>query len=269
VRRIDRLLVALAALAYAVFLPKVFWPEAGLYAHLLGELVLNAFGASAKLLGLLAGAVYATRSALHLERGNPARLAWFFLGGWLGCFFAGQVVLSTYALALGRSAPLPSVGDAFFLLGYAMAIVAAVLFIRAYVSSGFPIGTVRGHAASAALAAALFAAAGYALLAPVARSETPFAERAINVAYPVLDFVTLIPSLIMIRITLHFRGGRVWTVWAGLLVSLVFMAAGDILFAYVTSIGLKPLEPLVDLLFVVGYLCAGWGTIQQLRLETT
>ena len=265
---VDRVLLTLAALGCVAFVPKVLWPGAGIYASLLTSGVLNGFGSVAKLCGLLAGAVYGVRSGLQLERGNAARIAWFLLGGWLGCFFVGQIVLSWYTVVVQAPAPLPSAGDGFFLAGYVLAIAAVVLFVRAYVRSGLPVGRLRGHAALAVGVAVAFAIAGYNLLAPIARADAPLAERVINVGYPVLDFVTLIPTLILIRITSRFRGGRLWTVWGTLLVSLVFMSAGDILFAWFASIGVKALEPLVDLMFLVGYVCAGRGAILQLRTST-
>jgi hypothetical protein len=265
---VDRLLLALGALACVAFVPKVLWPGAAIYASILTGGVLNAFGSIAKLCGLLAGAFYGARAGLQLERGNPARTAWLLLAGWLGCFFAGQIVLSYYTIVVQASAPLPSAGDGFFLLGYALAIAAVVLFVRAYVRSGLPVGRLRGHAGIAVGAALVFAIAGYNLLVPIARADAPLPERIINVGYPVLDFVTLIPTLILIRITSRFRGGRLWTVWGTILVSLVCMSAGDILFAWFASIGVKALEPLVDLMFLVGYVCAGRGTILQLRTST-
>ena len=67
------------------------------------------------------------------------------------------------------------------------------------------------------------------MLVPMAVGPEPPWERAVGVIYPLLDFVALVPTLIMLRITLGFLGGNVWTVWAMLLLSLIFSALGDVI----------------------------------------
>lgn len=263
---VGRVFPGLAFLACLLYLPKMVAPTSALYGVVLTPKVLDAVGAALKLSGLVIGGVFGTRAGLLLERDNPARPAWLLFGGWLAAFAVGQLVLATYLVVLRASAPLPSIGDVFFLGGYALAIVGAVWFVISYVRSGLPVGSPGEHAALAGSATLLFAVLGWLLLAPIARAEAPLGERLINCAYPALDLVVLVPTLLLARIAMRLRGGRVGVVWGLLAAGLVGMCAGDVLFAYFSSAGLTGLEPLVDAMFALGYTCAGWGAAAQYAL---
>jgi hypothetical protein len=264
VRRLAPLVVAFGLLLY---LPRLALGD-GILPAFLPVARLELVGGLVKLASLVAGAVFGLRAAGRLEVGNPARLGWRLVGAWLGAFAVGQAGLMTYSEVLGRPPPLPSIADAGFLVGYLLMIAATARFAAIYRGSGFPVGSGRQHLAIAVGAALVFAAAGAPLLAPIARAPVPAAERAINLAYPVLDFAALVPTLVMIRITRAFRGGKVWTVWAALLAGFGFMAVGDIAFAYFASAKMNDLAALVDLMFLLGYFFAACGTMLQHELLT-
>jgi hypothetical protein len=250
------------ALAFALNLPRIIGGDASLPSWA-PPARLEAIGSFAKLGSLLLGAVFGLRVAARLEKGNPARLAWLLLGLWLACFAAGQAALMSYTLFLGREAPLPSLGDAGFLTGYALMLVAAWRFVFVYRASGFPVGSARQHAAIALGAALVLTAVAVPLLAPIAAAEVPLRERMINLAYPILDLAALVPTLVMLRITRAFRGGKVWAAWAALLFGFVLMTGGDILFAYFSSAKMTSFAPGIDLMFLLGYFFAASGTMLQ------
>jgi hypothetical protein len=260
VRHLAPPVVALAALLY---LPRLTAAGAALSERVASPRSLDAIGSFIKLGSLLAGAWFGARCAARLERDNPARRSWLALGVWLFLFGIGQAVLMFYPMALDAEPPLPSAGDVAFLLGYAVLIGAVVRFIQVYRASGFPVGTAREHLGIAGGAAVAFALAGVPILAPIARAPVPLAERSINVAYPVLDFVALAATLVLLRIALAFRGGKVWTTWAAILAGFALMAAGDIAFAYLSSIKVTSLGPLVDLTLLLGYFAAACGTMLE------
>ena len=251
-----------AAVASVFYLTRAIFPAA----VPLGAHTVEWMGCLLKFACLALGGVYGLRAAARLEAANPARSAWRWLGLGLCAFALGQAILSFYQLALHRTPPLPSVGDAPFVAGYAWMIAATVRFVRVYFASGFPMGSARGHALLAAGAAIAFAIVGFPLLRPIATATAPLAERAINVAYPTLDFIALVPAMLLVRITLALRGGGVARVWGALLLGWVFMAAGDISFAYLTSAGHDSLVPYVDLTLLLGYLFTALGTMLQLEL---
>ena len=234
--RTKRWLIPLLTVWAFVYLPKVFWPSAAVYKNAIFADILRDVASLTKLGALGIGALLAGRSAKRLTSENAVRSAWWLLSAFLALFFGGQIVLSTYE-AFGLSAPLPSAGDALFLAGYAAMIGALVHFVRVYRASGFPLGHRYEHAALALLSVAIFAAAATPFLLPIVTAPKPFGERFINVAYPVLDLVALVPTIVLMRITWSLRGGRVWSVWAMLLAGLLCSTGGDIIFAYATSAG--------------------------------
>jgi hypothetical protein len=259
-------MLPLAAAATFFYVARALWPDAALFTSTLSGKRVEWIGCSLKFFCLVLGAIYALRAARRLEADNPSRRAWRGLGLGLGAFAAGQAVLSFYQLGLGRTPPLPSIGDPPFLVGYALMIAATIDFVRVYFASGFPVGSPRALATLAAVGAIGFTALGVPLLRPIATAAAPLAERAINVAYPALDFIALVPALVLVRITVAFRGGGVWRVWAALLLGWIFMAAGDVSFAYLSTAEHPKLVPFVDLTLLLGYLFAALGTMLELEL---
>jgi hypothetical protein len=226
------------------------------------------FGSVAKLGPQLLGCVYAARCAQHYGKGNAARRAWVLMSAWLGSWFAGQLVLVTYERILAVPAPIPSLGDVFFTAGSAFVIVALSTFIRAYRASGFAVGSASELMLIAVGACAVFGVAAYVFLVPAALAPTPFAERLVNVGYPLLDLATLIPALVLLRIAVRFRGGRVWPAWGALLAGILFATGGDLVFSDFSPTDIPTLAPIADLLFILGYSFCAYGVKLQYELVT-
>jgi hypothetical protein len=226
------------------------------------------FGSLAKLAPQFLGSVFGWLCAGRYESGSSARRAWMLMGAWLGCWFLGQLVLSGYANLLQRAAPVPSFGDLFFTAGYVFVILALFAFISAYRASGFAVGSARELAAIALGACAVFGAVGYEVLGPAATAavKAPGAESLVTVGYPVLDLITLIPAIVLFRITFAFRGGQVWRVWAALLAGILFAMGGDIVFSDLTAAHVEAVGPLAELLFILGYSFCGYGMRLQYEL---
>jgi len=232
----------------------------------LSETVLEWTSALGKLPFLLVAVVYAWRNARRFEAGNPARLGWLLLfAGWLSFTFA-QSSLCVYELYLGVAVPFPSVADIFFLLGYPLLIASLFAFLRSYAAAGFPIGGAGERwmlAAATLLACALL---GVPILRPIVAAPAPALEKFLNVVYPILDFVLLVPTVLLLRITVRFRGGAVWKTWLALLGGIVFTFAGDSVFAYLQALGETRFLRLVDILYVLSF---GWiarGVLYQYEM---
>jgi len=157
-------------------------------------------------------------------------------------------------------------GDIFFLAAYPLLVLAAFGFVRAYREAGYPVGSKREHAVLGGILVCVFLVSSVRLLFPVVAQPGPLLERALTAAYPVLDFVLLVPILVLLRITAPFRGGQVFKAWAFVLVGIVALCAGDILYAYFTVLGREGLGPLVDATYVLAYLGVVLGTSEHRRL---
>jgi hypothetical protein len=246
----------------AVYALKALEPTAALYQSVLTEGTLVRVGAVTKLAFLVVAWRFAARNVALLGDENPARGPWRLFSWGLLAFALGQAILSAYQLVLGAS-PYPSVGDVFFIAAYPLLIASMLGFVRAYREAGYPIGSPRAHLILAVAAGVVFSIVAYRLLRPILATDEPFTTRLLSAAYPILDFVLLIPILLLFRITAGFRGGRVFRAWALVLMGIVSLCAGDILYAYLSLLDQLTLDPFVDATYVLAYLFVALGNIEQ------
>jgi len=225
--------------------------------------VVLALGTLGKFLFLLVAAFTSTRVIGKFEPGTPSRTAWQLLSAGLIAMFLGQTCFVVYQFALQTPAPFPSLADVFFVVAYPLMIAALALFLRAYIESGFPIGTASERTWLAAGATVVCLAIGYPILMPLVRNPGAPLETVLNVLYPVLDFLLLIPTVLLIRIGLRFRGGAVWKVWVRLLGGFLFLCVADALFAYYSQLGWVKLEDLVDATYLLAYGFFASGVLYQ------
>ena len=264
-KRFNSAAVLYGLLVLALLIAKVLAPTAS-FPEWLSDLTVLRMGAAAKILFLGLSAFFTHQAATSFEADNPARPAWRLLGIGLAGFTLGQCYLGFHPLVLAQATPYPSLADIAFMVAYPFVLVAFWWFIRAYRESGLPVGSRGEHGLLALAAAAVFAAIAYVALGPVSRAAAPPLEKALNIAYPSFDFLILIPLVILLRITLRFRGGRIWTIWAALLAGFVSMGAGDILYSYFVTLGQAWLESLIDVLFLISYILVSQAALKQCEL---
>jgi hypothetical protein len=267
-RTLDWILTLVCGVALVAFVPKAIWPGASLYRDVLTERALLNLGGVTKLLFLAVATGCAALAARRLEAGNPARLPWTLLALGIGGFLAGQCFLGVYQIALQMPSPFPSAADVLFVGAYPLLIGALIAFVRAYREAGYPVGSSGEHLLTAGLGAALLAAPTWALVHPILAAPATPLERALNAGYPLLDVVVVLPILVLLRITSRFRGGQIARVFLSLLAGILFLCAGDVLFAYFSVLGKKDLDPLVDATFVLAYFFLAHGALGQYRLLT-
>lgn len=244
------LLVALAAVLLVG--SKVFPPG-----------VVLGIGTLGKFLFLLVAAAVSTGIVGKFEPGTPSRTAWRLLSAGLIALCLGQACFVFYQFVQKIEAPFPSLADVFFVVSYPLMIAALAMFLRAYSASGFPIGPASERFWLATAVAMACVAIGYPILMPLVRNPGEPLETLLNLLYPVLDFLLLVPAVLLIRISLRFRGGAVWRVWATLLAGFVFLCAADTLFAYFSQLDRAGLVDLVDATYLFAYGLLGLGVLYQ------
>ncbi len=247
----------------AIFLLQLVAPESELYREFLTPRAILFIAAPVKLAFLLVGAVYASRSAASFERGNPVRAAWLLVALGLWAYVAAQSILAFYQLILDRTAPFPSAADLFFLPATVLLAVSLFLFLRVYKNVGFEVAETFEVSVVLAFAVSLLGVFYLVVARPVLASDAPLAERALNIAYPVLDCILLVPAVLLLKMALSMRGGSLWKVWMALLLGFVFLAVGDILFAVFTTLGKTSLDPLLDVAFAWSYILIARAVVRQ------
>jgi len=235
------------------------------FADLLSDERVAPFGSLAKLVPQLLGCVYAALSVRHHAKGGAARPAWILLSACQGAWFVGQVILATYYFVWHIS-PVPSAADPIFTLGSVLLFIALTKFASVYRATGFAVGSMREHMTIALGVGAVLAVLGSWLLVPRALAAAPLAERIVDIGYPVLDLAALIPAVVLLRITIRFRGGEVWRVWGALLAGIVFLTGADIVFSDSTAAYVDKMGPIADLLFILGYAFCAYGARLQYEL---
>ncbi len=256
---------AVVVFSVLVFLAWGAAPDAALFREARTQHALLAFASVVKLGLLLSGALVAFACRDRLEEGNPARPAWALVSAGLFATLAGQLSLAPHQLVAGQS-PFPSVGDLFYVLSYPFVIAAFLVFLRAYREAGFPMGSVAERAAIVLGVAVLAVALAVVILRPVAAGGADLLERILNVAYPLLDLVLLLPLALLLRVALRLGRSRVGLVWGELLAGFVFLCASDIFFAYFTALGQQHLDAYTHASFVLAYGLVAGGAQPQLRL---
>jgi hypothetical protein len=257
--------ICIAALA-ALLLPKLWFADTALYQQQLTPRVLLAITCIAKLCFLLTATVMAWRVAGGFGRANSAGRNWRLMALGFGSSFVAQSILGRYQVLLGEHSPYPSAADPFFVVGMILLAVALLGFLGTYVRSDLPL-TNRREVLLLCVAAVLplIGLAAW-LLRPVLASPAPLVEQALNVTYPVLDCLLLVPTLVLARVTSRLRGGQLHRVWTVLLAGFLCTAAGDVAFAYFSTLGVQRLDPLVDFLYGASYALWAWGATLQLQV---
>jgi hypothetical protein len=227
--------------------------------------VLTWVGAAIKLTCLGVAAFMSLRASSSFEPGTLTRRAWRLLGLGFAGFFLGQLCLTPYQLTVG-SAPFPSVGDVFFVLAYPFFIASLFVFVRAHEEAGYPLGTPAGRRLTALGVAAAALVVAFPVLKPILEAPASPMATFLNLAYPSLDLVLLVPTALLIRITLPFRSGGVGKVWVALLGGFLALCAADIGFAYFSALGQQALDPLLNAMFVLAYGLMARGVMRQRRL---
>jgi hypothetical protein len=258
-RRLQNAFMVAALLVAALYAGRAAVGPSGPYATVLSDGALLKVAAVCKLALLALAALHAHATFGRLERDNPARTPWRLLALAMTAFALGQAVLSSYQMVTGVS-PFPSLGDVFFVAAYPLLIASFFGFIRTYREAGYPVGSAGGHALIAALVAVLAGVIAVPILRPVLAAPGSRIELLLNTAYPVLDFVLLVPMIILVRVAWPFRGGAIFRAWAALLGGVVSICAGDLLFAWFSMLGETHLDPLLHGSYLVGYVCFALGT---------
>jgi hypothetical protein len=267
-RIVQRALAAFVLAAVLVFVARLAWPNAEVFASDGSKRLVRLLASAAMLAPLIVAALYALGITRRLEPDNRARPAWMLLFAWLVSFAIGEAILVVYVQLLRVEPPIPSVGDGFFVAGYLLLVVGLAWFSLVYATSGLPLGSRYEPPLVAAAALLAFGLAGAKWLAPLANGTHSTAETTITLLYPALDAVVLVPTAVLARITSRFQGGRVWTIWATILAGFVSLAAADTMFAYydLAAVTAAWLDSLTDITFVVGYTLIAFGAARQYEL---
>jgi hypothetical protein len=258
----------LVMLGYAVpVLLRMAIPSSSLYTSLLTVAVVDIIGSLIRLAALGLAWWLISLSVRQFELGNPIRPAWLLLQCGLLVYTAAQATLLALKLLLG-TVGYPSLADGLFVVAMLILLVALITFVRGYLTVGLIAGGRVGLVATGLVAAIVLAVVNLILLRPVLAAGVPALEKAVNLCYPVLDSLLMVVVLVLLKITSRFRGGSIWAVWMILLAGFACLSAGDILYAYFSTLGMTHLDPVLDVMYTWAYLLMAFGAALNHNLTT-
>ena len=263
---LGNLLIIITLAPAIIFLGRLILPDLGVFSGFLNYKNMVGGAAVAKMIMLLGGGLLALQNSLWFERNNPVRPAWLLLSLGLLASFAGQLGMAPYQIFGTGEAPFPGVSDIYFLLGYPLFFAGLLSFMKAYKEAGYPFGSTGILWAFTIILAVLCLVIGFFILRPIAHASKPALEIALNISYPILDFIILIPAILLVRLTLPLRLGQVGQAWLVLLGGFIFMSAGDIVYAYTSSLEIKRLDPLIHIMYLISYCMIGLGVLRQNKM---
>jgi hypothetical protein len=255
----DELHAIVLALLAGLLLPELLWPDAPLFRSVLTADVMHPATAILKLALQLSAAYAAFACAGRFAAKDRTRRSWRWLGVGMLLMAGGQLVLAWWQLARQSAAPFPSLADALFVPATIVLATGLADFASAHARSGFSVGGRALAWRTAGIATVLLVLILLAPVHAVLDTSAPPLTRTIAVAYPLLDLLLLVPTIVVLRQTAHLRGGKLWRAWLTVLAGVIALAVGDLAFAYFSTLGLVALDPLLDFAFASGYLLVGWG----------
>jgi len=179
--------------------------------------------------------------ALRRARGRQ-RWGWATVAGLALCWFIAEAVYSVYELR-GVEAPIPSLADLFYYLGY-LSLIASVPLLS---PPHRRLSDRRAMLDGATVVVAVGVLAWKFVVEPTGVSADTFFKSALLLGYPLLD-LGLIVSLIVL---FYGSSGALPRPVAALVVAIAFTVAGDI--PYLLGVGADSAAAWPDLLWLAGY----------------
>jgi hypothetical protein len=177
--------------------------------------------------------------------------AFTFLAAGMALWFTAEVTWTYYQLGLGIETPFPSPADAFWLAGYVPLTYHLYNIYRTVtrkVVGGSMLAILSGIVASM-LAFLLYLTFG------ISGQQQGMVELTINLAYPILDAILLIPAIVILW---SFRKGEpAYTHWVMISLFIIFVTVADIGFDYALAVNEESAgqqEWIWDMFYNAGYL---------------
>ncbi|MDP1808155.1 MAG: hypothetical protein Q8L35_01285 [Actinomycetota bacterium] len=204
-----------------------------------------------------AGALAATLLAASSFRpGEPHKKVWQLLAIGLLFYLLGELSWWIGEVVLEQKVPYPSIADVFWLAGYFPFFAGFVLNFRHLdiklewrsIALWFlPLGVI---------AATSF----YFIFLPVLAGKIPALEKFLDLAYPIEDILLLAAAFLTLTGLSYGVLNRPWKL---IVAGFILMLIADLLYSYLSFIGLYRTGSFTDLAWVAGYLLIGIGALLQ------
>jgi hypothetical protein len=202
-------------------------------------------------LAALFALVSVSQLLLVFRRGDPPRLIWTLILAAVLLNLIAEITWFVYEIIIWTEVPYPSLADYFWLASYIPFFLAITILISRYRKMGLTFRR-RSLFVVIPLIVIILVLVTIAVTAPIfSDPEAALADKLINPAYVYLDFIILVPALLM---TFAFAKGAQGKPWQLIAYCFILFAVGDIAYAYMAWNGLYSTGNHIDILWTCGYL---------------
>jgi len=194
--------------------------------------------------------IFAIRSGAKGSHGK----AWILFSIAMVTWFIGEQVWFVYELVYNEN-PFPSLADFFYLTGYVFFFAFSFYYIKPVKKAV----TKKIVGTAIAISAALLIPTVYYSL----NSDYNSFELALAASYPILDVITLVPSLIGIAL---FLGGEVNFMWTLVMLGMAIFVMADTGFLVANLAGEYYTGHPLDILYLWSYLLFAFGVRDQMNI---
>lgn len=205
----------------------------------------------AALLGFYAANTY------RLENTHGKTMAWLASG--MALFFVGELLFFLYQYVFHKT-PFPSIADVFYLTAYPLIFLGLMNEVRTHKPKLSEFNKQTLAIMLAVLTAVIAIVSYFGIYKAYDETATGLANF-IAISYGLADLIILVPAMYVLKLAFDFKGGKLYNSWMMVFFAILFMLAGDIMFALYPdqySAGTWPYN-LTDLLWTASYLLFGYS----------
>jgi hypothetical protein len=187
---------------------------------------------------------------LHGSKNIQGKAILFLSLGILFWFF-GESIWAFYEIIIKADAPIASLADAFWLLGYPL--FAAGLYYEWKITRA---GLTRNKliAGSFIFIITLLISGWYGIIVPLGNAETSQFEKIVLVSYVIGDIVVMLGAIIVLT---SLWGGKLAKQWTIITVAIILTSVADIIYAYMSNS--YQTGNWIDILWDANYLLLAYG----------
>lgn len=209
-------------------------------------------------------ALVAVSQLLRLyERGDAPRRIWALI--WLGLLLrlGGEISYFVLESVMKIEVPYPSIADYFWLASYIPMLAAMVLLVWGYRKLHLTFRKWSLVVVIPLILIILVLITIFVALPIVTNADAPLADKVFNPAYMYLDFLIIVPALL---ITFAFSKARQGKPWQLISYAFMFFAVFDTVAAYLYANDLYSTGNYINLMWVSGYVMIAIAAAYQMYL---
>lgn len=200
--------------------------------------------------------ILAISLVLRFKKTGSHGKAWLFFLGTAVSWFLAETSWAVYELVYNQN-PFPSIADAFYIAGYPLMFGFLMYYLKPVQKA------ITKKMVTSAILISMTIAIPSIYIAYSPESNVTLFENVLATAYPVLDSIIFVPSIL--GISLFFRGDVNFT-WSLICIGILCFAIGDIGFQFTTFTNTYYTGHPIDIILMWSYIFFSFGAYDHIRM---